>query len=146
MCRPSKIDSRCVDLRCEIRLLQLLAQNIDTNYSCMRISPRVCTSVLSLLCWFNSVYEHKVCIIIYNGQVSPTIFCQMRIHNYIYHLPPLLAFIFFVLTASNPSVVFLHSCWSQASFQIVITVLVLLRLNEARLTTVTVSTSLLKLL
>ena len=32
MCRPSKIDSRCVDLRCEIRLLQLLAQNIDTNY------------------------------------------------------------------------------------------------------------------
>ena len=26
----------------------MLAQNIDTNYSCMRNTPRVCTSVLSL--------------------------------------------------------------------------------------------------
>ena len=76
MCRPSKIDvstfrNRCVDLqrsmidvltiedqcsmcrpsrihgRCEIMLLHLL-KNIDTIVVYMRITPRVCTSVLSL--------------------------------------------------------------------------------------------------
>ena len=52
MCRPSKIDGRCVDLRrpiddrCEIMLLYLLKTLMV--YSCMRITPRVCTSVLSL--------------------------------------------------------------------------------------------------
>ena len=42
MCRPSKIDGRC-----EIRLLYLLKALI-LYISCMRITPRVCTSVLSL--------------------------------------------------------------------------------------------------
>ena len=40
MCRPSNID---------VKLAAILAQNIETNYSCMRITPRVCTSVLSLM-------------------------------------------------------------------------------------------------
>ena len=60
MCRPSKIDvstfgDRCVDLRrsmidgrCEIRLLYLL-KTLILYISCMRITPRVCTSVLSFL-------------------------------------------------------------------------------------------------
>ena len=43
MCRPSKIDGRC-----EIRLLYLLKTSI-IYISCMRITPRVCTSVLSFL-------------------------------------------------------------------------------------------------
>ena len=43
MCRPSKIDGRC-----EIRLLYLL-KTLILYISCMRITPRVCTSVLSLL-------------------------------------------------------------------------------------------------
>ena len=43
MCRPSKIDGRC-----EIRLLYLL-KILIIYISCMRITPRVCTSVLSLL-------------------------------------------------------------------------------------------------
>ena len=68
MCRPSKIDDRRVDLRrsvigvdlrrsvidvsifedrCEIRLLYLL-KTLILYISCMRITPRVCTSVLSL--------------------------------------------------------------------------------------------------
>ena len=42
MCRPSKIDGRC-----EIRLLYLL-KTLILYISCMRIIPRVCTSVLSL--------------------------------------------------------------------------------------------------
>ena len=42
MCRPSKIDGRC-----EIRLLYLL-KTLLLYISCMRITPRVCTSVLSL--------------------------------------------------------------------------------------------------
>ena len=42
MCRPSKIDGRC-----EIRLLYLL-KTLILYISCMRITPRVCTSVLSL--------------------------------------------------------------------------------------------------
>ena len=42
MCRPSKIDGRC-----EIRLLYLL-KTLVLYISCMRITPRVCTSVLSL--------------------------------------------------------------------------------------------------
>ena len=63
LCRPSKIDvstfgDRCVDLRrsmcrpskidgrCEIRLLYLL-KTLILYISCMRITPRVCTSVLS---------------------------------------------------------------------------------------------------
>ena len=41
MCRPSKIDGRC-----EIRLLYLL-KTLILYISCMRITPRVCTSVLS---------------------------------------------------------------------------------------------------
>ena len=54
MCRPSKIDDRwsmCrsskIDGRCEIRLLYLL-KTLILYVSCMRITPRVCTSVLSL--------------------------------------------------------------------------------------------------
>ena len=54
MCRPSKIDDRwsmCwpskIDGRCEIRLLYLL-KTLILYISCMRITPRVCTSVLSL--------------------------------------------------------------------------------------------------
>ena len=43
MCRPSKIDGRC-----EIRLLYLL-KTLILYISCMRITPRVCTSVLSLV-------------------------------------------------------------------------------------------------
>ena len=47
MCRPSKIDGRCV-----IRLLYLL-KTLILYISCMRITPRVCTSVLSFnLCVF----------------------------------------------------------------------------------------------
>ena len=53
MCRPSKIDDRwsmCrpskIDGRCEIRLLYLL-KTLILYISCMRITPRVCTSVLS---------------------------------------------------------------------------------------------------
>ena len=42
MCRPSKIDGRC-----EIRLLYLL-KTLILYISCMRITPRVCTSVISL--------------------------------------------------------------------------------------------------
>ena len=42
MCRPSKIDGRC-----EIRLLYLL-RTLILYISCMRITPRFCTSVLSL--------------------------------------------------------------------------------------------------
>ena len=42
MCRPSKIDGRC-----EIRLLYLL-KTLILYISCMRITPTVCTSVLSL--------------------------------------------------------------------------------------------------
>ena len=45
MCRPSKIDGRC-----EIRLLYLL-KTLILYISCMRITPRVCTSVLSLYYW-----------------------------------------------------------------------------------------------
>ena len=41
MCRPSKIDGRC-----EIRLLYLL-KTLILYISCMPITPRVCTSVLS---------------------------------------------------------------------------------------------------
>ena len=55
MCRPSKIDDRwsmCrtskIDGRCEIRLLYLL-KTLILYISCMRITPRVCTSVLSLV-------------------------------------------------------------------------------------------------
>ena len=43
MCRPSKIDGRC-----KIRLLYLL-KTLILYISCMRITPRVCTSVLSLV-------------------------------------------------------------------------------------------------
>ena len=43
MCRPSKIDGRC-----EIRLIYLL-KTLILYISCMRITPRVCTSVLSLV-------------------------------------------------------------------------------------------------
>ena len=43
MCRPSKIDGRC-----EIRLLYLL-KTLILYISCMRITPRVCTSVLSFI-------------------------------------------------------------------------------------------------
>ena len=42
MCRPSKTDGRC-----EIRLLYLL-KTLILYINCMRITPRVCTSVLSL--------------------------------------------------------------------------------------------------
>ena len=42
MCRPSKIEGQC-----EIRLLYLL-KTLILYISCMRITPRVCTSVLSL--------------------------------------------------------------------------------------------------
>ena len=43
MCRPSKIDGRC-----EIRLLYLL-KTLILYISCMRITPRVCTSVLFII-------------------------------------------------------------------------------------------------
>ena len=51
MCLPSKIDSRCVDLRTSIVDVQLGWYTCSKYwyYSCMRITPRVCTSVLSLL-------------------------------------------------------------------------------------------------
>ena len=49
MCRPSKIDGR------EIRLLYLL-KTLILYISCMRITPRVCTSVLSLI-----VYRYLLC-------------------------------------------------------------------------------------
>ena len=44
MCLPSNIDGRC-----EIMLLYILAKNIDTIVVCEFNTPRVCTSVLSLL-------------------------------------------------------------------------------------------------
>ena len=44
MCRPSKIDGRC-----EIRLLYLL-KTLILYISCMRITPRVCTSGFHLNC------------------------------------------------------------------------------------------------
>ena len=50
MCRPSKIDGRC-----EIRLLYLL-KTLILYISCMRITPRVCTSVLSF--YWKSAAEH----------------------------------------------------------------------------------------
>ena len=84
MCRPSKIDSRCVDLRCEIRLLQLLAQNIDTNYSCMRISPRVCTSVLSLSCVYVCVY---VCVCVCVCVCVTTHNCRLTHWNHTTEIP-----------------------------------------------------------
>ena len=51
MCRPSKIDSRCVDLRTSVVNVKLGCYTCSKYwyYSCMRITPRVCTSVLSLL-------------------------------------------------------------------------------------------------
>ena len=62
MCRPSEIDDRwsmCrpskIDGRCEIRLLYLL-KTLILYISCMRITPRVCTSVLSLI-----VYRYLLC-------------------------------------------------------------------------------------
>ena len=50
MCRPSKIDSRCVDLRTSMVDVKLGCYTCSKYwyYSCMRITPRVCTSVLSL--------------------------------------------------------------------------------------------------
>ena len=80
MCQPSKMDDRCADLRrwmidvptfedrwslcrpsktddrCEIMLLHLLKTVV---YSCMRIAPRVCTSVLSLLFALNAMLYVK---------------------------------------------------------------------------------------
>ena len=53
MCRPSKIDGRC-----EIRLLYLL-KTLILYISCMRITPRVCTSVLSLY-WGYIMHTKKV--------------------------------------------------------------------------------------
>ena len=49
MCWPSKIDSRCVDLRTSMVDAQLGCYTCSKYwyYSCMRIMPRVCTSVLS---------------------------------------------------------------------------------------------------
>ena len=49
MCRPSKIDSRCVDLRTSMIDVKLGCYTCSKYwyYSCMRITPRVCTSVLS---------------------------------------------------------------------------------------------------
>ena len=47
MCRPSKIDGRC-----EIRLLYLL-KTLILYISCMRITPRVCTSVLFIIYSYN---------------------------------------------------------------------------------------------
>ena len=81
MCRPSRIDDRRVDLRrwmidvptfkdrwslcrpaktddrCEIMLLHLLKPLIQ-YYSCMRIAPRVCTSVLS----FSKQVGTEICV------------------------------------------------------------------------------------
>ena len=45
MCRPSKIDGRC-----EIRLLYLL-KTLILYISCMRITPRVCTSLYAVSVW-----------------------------------------------------------------------------------------------
>ena len=55
MCRPSKIDGQC-----EIRLLYLL-KTLILYISCMRITPRVCTSVLSLsyVCVYVCVTTHN---------------------------------------------------------------------------------------
>ena len=57
MCRPSKIDSRCVDLRTSMVDVKLGCYTCSIAkywyYSCMRITPRVCTSVLSLQCGRN---------------------------------------------------------------------------------------------
>ena len=51
MCQPSKIDSRCVDLRTSIVDVKLGCYTCSKYwyYSCMRITPRVCTSLLSLV-------------------------------------------------------------------------------------------------
>ena len=50
MCRPSKFDSRCVDLRTSMVNVKFGCYTCSKYlyYSCMRITPRVCTSVLSL--------------------------------------------------------------------------------------------------
>ena len=49
MCRPSKIDDWCVDLRTSMVDVKLCCYPCSKHwyYSCMRITPRVCTSVLS---------------------------------------------------------------------------------------------------
>ena len=54
MCRPSKIDGRC-----EIRLLYLL-KTLILYISCMRITPRVCTSVLSLC--IERLFILRICV------------------------------------------------------------------------------------
>ena len=66
MCRPSKIDGRC-----EIRLLYLL-KTLILYISCMRITPRVCTSVLSIL---SSLWLSRVCVCV----CSYIVFCH-RVH------------------------------------------------------------------
>ena len=50
MCRPSRIEDRCVGLPSMIDV-KLCCYTCSKHwyYSCMRISPRVCTSVLSFL-------------------------------------------------------------------------------------------------
>ena len=75
MCRPSKIDSRCVDLRTSIVDVQLGCYTCSKYwyYSCMRITPRVCTSVLSLL---SLLFVARVCVCLF------VVFC------YYMHLDP----------------------------------------------------------
>ena len=97
MCRPSKIDDRRVDLRrsvidmsifkdrwsmcrpskingrCEIRLLYLF-KTLILYISCMRITPRVCTSVLSFLL-LSSLWLSRMCVCV----CSYIVFCH-RVH------------------------------------------------------------------
>ena len=54
MCRPSKIDDRC-----EIRLLYLL-KILILYISCMRITTKVCTSVLSLC--IERLFILRICV------------------------------------------------------------------------------------
>ena len=51
MCRPSKIGDWCVDFRTSMVDVKLGCYTCSKYwyYSCMRITPRVCTSVLSFL-------------------------------------------------------------------------------------------------
>ena len=66
MCRPSKIDGRC-----KIRLLYLLKKLI-LYISCMRITPRVCTSVLSLLKVMELIlHKYDVMFVLYDVIVLP---------------------------------------------------------------------------
>ena len=82
MCRPSKIDSRCVDLRTSIVDVKLSCYTCSKYwyYSCMRITPRVCTSVLSYYIaqanvWYNGAMSWRQGKILCTSSKSRYISC-----------------------------------------------------------------------